>query len=149
MYKHTLAPITAALLGLLPAAGTAQTVLEEVIVTAQKRTQNVMDVPISISVFNASMVEQLSARNLTDLGKFTAGVQMNNDNALQPTYTIRGIETNDWTVGSDPAVAVYVDGVYAARGAGAEAALAELRARGNQVPKIQVSSCLEVRDPAG
>jgi iron complex outermembrane receptor protein len=106
MYKHTLAPITAALLGLLPAAGTAQTVLEEVIVTAQKRTQNVMDVPISISVFNASMVEQLSARNLTDLGKFTAGVQMNNDNALQPTYTIRGIETNDWTVGSDPAVAV-------------------------------------------
>jgi iron complex outermembrane receptor protein len=126
MYKHTLAPITAALLGLLPAAGTAQTVLEEVIVTAQKRTQNVMDVPISISVFNASMVEQLSARNLTDLGKFTAGVQMNNDNALQPTYTIRGIETNDWTVGSDPAVAVYVDGVYAARGAGAEAALADI-----------------------
>jgi iron complex outermembrane receptor protein len=51
---------------------------------------------------------------------------MNNDKALQPTYAIRGVETNDWTIGSDPAVAVYVDGVYAARGAGAEAAFVDV-----------------------
>lgn len=108
------------------ASAQAQPMLEEVIVTAQKRAENVMDVPISISVFNESTIEKLSARNLTDLGRFTPGVEMNNDNALQPTYTIRGVQTNDWTVGSDPAVAVYVDGVYAARGAGAEAALADI-----------------------
>jgi iron complex outermembrane receptor protein len=100
--------------------------LEEIIVTAQKRSENVMDVPIAISVFNAETIERLSARNLTDLGRFTAGVEMINTKSLQPTYTIRGVETNDWTVGSDPAVAVYVDGVYAARGAGAEAALVDL-----------------------
>ena len=103
-----------------------QTRLEEIIVTAQKRSENVMDVPIAISVFNAETIERLSARNLTDLGRFTAGVEMINNKSLQPTYTIRGVETNDWTVGSDPAVAVYVDGVYAARGAGAEAALVDL-----------------------
>lgn len=115
---------------LLFAAGIAQShgqnALEEVIVTAQKRAENVMDVPIAISVFNADLVEQLSARNLTDLGRFTAGVEMNNQKSLQPTYTIRGIETADFTVGSDPAIAVYVDNVYAARGAGAEAALVDL-----------------------
>jgi len=104
----------------------AQPMLEEVVVTAQKRTENVMDVPIAISVFSADAVEKLSARNLTDLGRFTPGVEMNNDNALQPTYTIRGVQTNDFTVGSDPAIAVYVDGVYAARGAGAEAALTDI-----------------------
>ena len=43
--------------------------------------------------------------NLTDIGRFTAGVDMNNDKSLQPTYSIRGVETNDWTIGSDPAVA--------------------------------------------
>jgi iron complex outermembrane receptor protein len=120
--RHTLAG------AILAAAATtqAQTMLEEVTVTAQKRSENVMDVPIAISVFNNNALEQLSARNLTDLGRFTSGVEMNNMNSLQPTYTIRGIQTNDWTVGSDPAVAVYVDGVYAARGAGAEAALADI-----------------------
>lgn len=100
--------------------------LEEVIVTAQKRSENVLDVPISITVFSANEVEELSARNLTDLGRFTAGVTMNNSKTVQQSYTVRGIETNDWTVGSDPAIAVYVDGVYAARGAGAEAALVDL-----------------------
>ncbi len=104
----------------------AQNAIEEVIVTAQKRSENVQDVPIAISVFSAENVENLTARNLGDLGQFTAGVEMNVAKSLQPTYSIRGIQTNDWTVGSDPAVAVYVDGVYAARGAGAETALVDL-----------------------
>ncbi|MEH6584385.1 MAG: TonB-dependent receptor [Halioglobus sp.] len=120
------AAIAVATSGFSTMSSAAEFALEEIIVTAQKRTENVQDVPIAISVFNAEMVEQLSARNLSDLGRFTAGVEMNNLKALQPTYTIRGVETNDWTVGSDPAVAVYVDGVYAARGAGAEAALVDL-----------------------
>jgi iron complex outermembrane receptor protein len=120
-----LIPLAAAVLA-TAATNAQQLALEEVIVTAQKRSESLMDVPIAISVFNGQMVEDLSARNLTDLGRFTAGVEMNNHKSLQPTYTIRGVETNDWTVGSDPAVAVYVDGVYAARGGGAEAALADL-----------------------
>ncbi len=111
---------------LASSASWAQTALEEVVVTAQKRTENVQDVPIAISVFSAQNIENLSARNLTDLGRFTAGVEMESLETLQPTYSIRGIETNDWTVGSDPAVAVYIDGVYAARGAGAEVALVDL-----------------------
>lgn len=131
MSRFTHTPLTTAVLAassltLGAAAQAQQMVLEEVIVTAQKRTENVLDVPIAISVFSAQQVEDLSARNLSDLGRFTAGVQMNNSKSVQQTYTVRGIETNDWTVGSDPAIAVYVDGVYAARGAGAEAALVDL-----------------------
>ncbi len=113
-------------LALAASSTTAQNALEEVVVTAQKRTENVQDVPISISVFSADNIENLTARNLTDLGRFTAGVEMVSLETLQPSYSIRGVETNDWTVGSDPAVAVYIDGVYAARGAGAEVALVDL-----------------------
>ena len=100
--------------------------IEEVLVTAQKRAENVMDVPIAITAYTGEALDQLGTHSLTDVGRFTAGVDMNNDKSLQPTYGIRGIATNDWTIGSDPAIAVYVDGVYAARGAGAEAALIDI-----------------------
>jgi len=125
---YPLSVAVAAAAGLaLPRDSSAQAgTLEEVVVTAQKRTENVQDVPIAISVFSADAVEKLTARNLVDLGRFTAGVEMSSLESLQPKYTIRGVETNDWTVGSDPAITVYVDGVYAARGAGAEAALVDL-----------------------
>ncbi len=100
--------------------------IEEVVVTAQKRSENLQDVPIAISAFTGDNIEKMGAQSLTDLGKSTPGVEMNNDTALQPTYNIRGIQTSDFTVGSDPAVAVYVDGVYTGRGAGAEVPLADI-----------------------
>ncbi|WP_234994857.1 TonB-dependent receptor [Microbulbifer donghaiensis] len=100
--------------------------IEEVVVTAQKRAENLQDVPIAISAFTGENMKDMGVENLTDLGKFTPGVEMNNDTPLQPTYSIRGIQTGDFTVGSDPAVAVYVDGVYTGRGAGAEVPLADI-----------------------
>ncbi len=96
MNNYKLSPLYAAILGLsLPLQSIAQDTgpLEEVIVTAQKRAENVLDVPIAISVFSANEVEELSARNLTDLGRFTAGVTMNNSKTVQQSYTVRGIET--------------------------------------------------------
>jgi iron complex outermembrane receptor protein len=98
----------------------ASAMMEEVTVTAQKREENIQDVPIAISAFSGDAIKEMGATNISDLGKATAGVEMNNNGALQPTYNIRGIQTSDFTVGSDPAVAIYVDGVYASRGAGAE-----------------------------
>ena len=100
--------------------------IEEVVVTAQKRAENLQDVPISISAVTGDNMKAMGIKNLTDLGKSTPGVEMNNDTPLQPTYNIRGIQTSDFTVGSDPAVAVYVDGVYNGRGAGAEVPLADI-----------------------
>lgn len=101
-------------------AGVQAAEIEEVVVTAQKRAENLQEVPIAISAFTGDNIKESGVKNLTDLGRYTPGVEMHNDTALQPTYSIRGIQTNDWTVGSDPAVAVYVDGVYTGRGAGAE-----------------------------
>ncbi len=110
----------------LSATTTTAAEIEEVVVTAQKRSENLQDVPIAISAFTGDNMKAMGVKNLTDLGKFTPGVEMNNDTPLQPTYSIRGIQTGDFTVGSDPAVAVYVDGVYTGRGAGAEVPLADI-----------------------
>lgn len=98
----------------------ASSLLEEIVVTAQKREQNLQDVPISISAFSGDALKEMGAESISDLGRATAGVEMNNESVTQPAYNIRGIQTDDFTVGSDPAVALYVDGVYAGRGAGAE-----------------------------
>ncbi|MEH6550780.1 MAG: TonB-dependent receptor [Pseudomonadales bacterium] len=124
--KKTLPLMIAAATAVSSQAFAQGLMLEEVVVTAQKRTENIQDVPISITAYSAEGLEKLNVRNLTDVGRFTPGVEMNNDNALQPTYSIRGIQTSDWTIGSDPSVAVYVDGVYSARAAGAETALADV-----------------------
>lgn len=113
--------VTTALSGAVSAAE-----IEEVVVTAQKRAENLQDVPIAISAFTGDNMKAMGVKTVTDLGKFTPGVEMNNDTPLQPTYSIRGIQTGDFTVGSDPAVAVYVDGVYTGRGAGAEIPLADI-----------------------
>ena len=58
----------------------AQTI-EEIIVTAQKRAENVMDVPIAITAYSGGALEDLGARNLSDIGRFTVGEDMNNDTA--------------------------------------------------------------------
>jgi len=104
----------------------ASSLLEEVVVTAQKREQNLQDVPISISAFSGDALKEMGAESISDIGRATAGVEMNNESVTQPNYNVRGIQTDDFTVGSDPAVALYVDGVYAARGAGAEIPLEDV-----------------------
>ncbi|WP_428821239.1 TonB-dependent receptor [Microbulbifer sp. MCCC 1A16149] len=125
--SFTISSLSAAIAVTTALSGTASAAeIEEVVVTAQKRAENLQDVPIAISAFTGDSMKAMGVKNLTDLGKFTPGVEMNNDTPLQPTYSVRGIETGDFTVGSDPAVAVYVDGVYTGRGAGAEVPLADI-----------------------
>jgi iron complex outermembrane receptor protein len=114
-------------LGVVLFCGPAQGAgIEEIIVTAQKRAESVQDVPIAISAFSGENLEELGVRNLSDVGRFASGVEMHNSDGTQPTYSIRGVQTFDFTAGSDPTVAVYVDGIYAARGAGAEIPLVDI-----------------------
>lgn len=54
-----------------------------------------------------------------DIASFVPGLSVSNTSPTQAKYSIRGVSTSDFGVGTDPAVGVYVDGVYAARsGAG-------------------------------
>ena len=94
--------------------------IETLTVTAQRREQSIQEVPISMSGYSETMTRDIGASNINDLGRFTPGMETNNTSVTQPRYTLRGITTNDFGIGSDPAVAVYVDGVYIGRGGAAQ-----------------------------
>jgi len=94
--------------------------LEEVIVTAEKREQNLQDVPISVSAMNASMIEKTFSRDIVDIAGMSPNLTIDpilgNGTA---SISIRGMQLNDVEKSFDPAVAVYQDGIYLATTTGA------------------------------
>lgn len=113
--KTLLALHIGAALAVSPMVSQAQSLaLEEVIVTAQKRTESLQDVPISVAALSQ---EQLEFRNIDDLKDIGADVPnlyinpFNNDPTAIRLF-IRGIGQNDVQITQDPSVALYTDGVY-------------------------------------
>jgi iron complex outermembrane receptor protein len=100
-------------LGLGGAAALAQeatrtSVLEEVIVTAEKRSVNIQDVPVAVSAYTSETRTLLGVNTVEDLARFTPSVAYRNDDRL----AIRGVGRLTNAVGTDPAVALYSDGVF-------------------------------------
>ena len=109
---------TAAAPGLVQAqeaGGVRREGLEEVLVTAQRREQALQDVPLALQVVGTDLIADTAAEDLGDLNGFVPGLLVSSDSPTQPRYQIRGIQTGDFGVGTDPAVGVFVDGIYAAR----------------------------------
>lgn len=86
--------------------------LEEVIVTAQKRAQSVLDVPIAVSAYTGNKLEELNIEQITDLSRIAPSLTYNAGNQRQNTgLRIRGIGTNVFSIGVEPSVAVMIDEV--------------------------------------
>ncbi|MBD2858887.1 TonB-dependent receptor [Spongiibacter sp. KMU-158] len=89
---------------------TQSRLMEEVVVTAQKRTENVQDVPISLQAFSAEKLDALGITDQIELQRITPGLNVTE----QVSYTItflRGVGT-DASIAADPSVATYIDGIY-------------------------------------
>ena len=97
----------------LPA--TAQVLLEEVIVTAQKREQNLQDVGIAISAFSGNQLRAFGVEKSFDVAAFTPGVHVSGNIAGQNTqFVIRGVTQNDFNDIIESPNAVYLDEGYIA-----------------------------------
>ena len=71
--------------------------LEEIIVTAQKREQNVQDVGIAITAFSGTQLKELRMTESTDVAYMSAGVFVSGSSAGQTReFTIRGVTQNDF-----------------------------------------------------
>lgn len=94
-------------------------VIEEIIVTAQKREQNLQDTPISVTAFSGRMIEDLGIRQSVDITaqtpNFTVGYP-NGDTGV-PAMFIRGVGLNDFAVLNQGPIASYMDEVYVASNA--------------------------------
>ena len=91
--------------------------LEEIVVTAQKRSESLQEVPISIVAFSGEDIEKLNISNTIDLVKNIPGMTGVNNVGLPQAaaYFIRGIGQDESVSTMDPAVGTFVDGVFMSR----------------------------------
>ena len=98
--------------------------IAEIVVTAQKRAENVQDVPIAISAFTAAALQERAVGSVSQLSAIApnvnldAGTPFSGSTAVLAAY-IRGIGSDDFAFNIDPGVGIYLDGVYLARTVGA------------------------------
>lgn len=88
--------------------------LEEIVVTAQKRAESLQDVPLSITAFGASRLEDSGFDSLSDLAFMSPSLQFGNFGPVA-FVAMRGIGHENTTAGGDPGVALHIDGVYLGR----------------------------------
>lgn len=98
--------------------------IAEILVTAQKRAENVQDVPIAISAFTAEALQERAVGSVAQLSAIApnvnldAGTPFSGSPSVLSAY-IRGIGSDDFAFNIDPGVGTYLDGVYLARTVGA------------------------------
>lgn len=83
----------------------------DIIVTANKRSQSLNNVGLSITAATGEQLAQVGVRDTGDLAKITPGLQFAKSQEGTPVFTLRGVGFNDYTLGASPAVSVYVDQV--------------------------------------
>lgn len=88
-------------------------VIEEVVVSAQKREQSMQDVSIAVSAFSEEELNSLAVSNLEELTEFVSGVELFDDRgAGQPTWVIRGVGLADFNANNTPTAAIHYDDYY-------------------------------------
>ena len=94
------------------ASGASQ--VGEVVVTAQRRSQNIQDVPISVQAVSAKELLAAGIKNTQDLGQITPNVTIISPIGAgnQPLITIRGIGLNDYSTNNAGPNGVYADDIY-------------------------------------
>ena len=94
-----------------------------IVVTAQKREQNIQDVPISMFATSGDELEAMGVSDISAIADLTPNVTMDNaitgagSSAVTSVY-MRGIGQSDFLVTTDPGVGLYLDGVYLSRSVG-------------------------------
>jgi iron complex outermembrane receptor protein len=123
--------IVGAVVGSLVASSVMAQELEEVTVTATRRSENVQDVPIAITAVTAA---QLESKGINDVARLSAispnvtldaGTPFSGSDTVLAAY-IRGIGQNDFAFNQDPGVGVYIDGVYLARSVGSNTSMLDV-----------------------
>ena len=86
--------------------------MEIIVVTAQKRVENIQEVPISITSFSSDRVERMAIRQLNEVAEFVPNFKMSQSNDFSSNIVIRGVGSASRNIGFDARVGLYLDGVY-------------------------------------
>lgn len=83
--------------------------IEEIVITSEKRESTISDTAIAITAFDSDMRDDLGIQGASDIANFTPGMSYN---ASPNRIFIRGVGRVDNSLGSEPGVAIYRDGIY-------------------------------------
>jgi iron complex outermembrane recepter protein len=84
--------------------------LEEVVVTARKRTESAQDVPISITAFSSDKLDAIGIETAQQLDKITPGLVFGSTIGFT-TVSLRGVGSDAYLPSADPSVPIYVDDI--------------------------------------
>lgn len=101
-------------------------VLEEITVTATKRAESVMDVPLAITAMSGEFIRDTNLNDIKDLISFTPGISGNSKDSFLDFVSVRGIRTIDFGNGGDPSVSLYKNGLYQGRTGSAVSSLYDI-----------------------
>ena len=121
---HGIAMVIAS--GLAAQASAENRVLEEVVVTATKRSESVQDVPLAITALTGDFVRDVNLNDVKDLVSFTPGVSGNSQDSFIDAISVRGVRTQDFGVGGDPSAAFFKNDLYEGRNGSAVTSLFDM-----------------------
>jgi iron complex outermembrane receptor protein len=107
-------PYAVVLAGLLPCHYAVSQVLEEIVVTAQKREQSLQDVGISVSAFSGEQLRDLGMTRTVDITQQVPGLQLFTFSPAFTVFSLRGVSQTNFQDNLEAPVAVYLDGAYVA-----------------------------------
>lgn len=87
---------------------TRSSILEEVVVTAEKREQTIQEVPVAVSAYTSARRDLIGVNTIEDVARITPSLSYTNNDRL----TIRGFGRLTNNIGTDPSVALYSDGIF-------------------------------------
>jgi iron complex outermembrane receptor protein len=85
--------------------------LEEIVVTAQKRSENVQDTPLSVGAYSGQALLNANITQLRDVSQMDSSLQINGNSGITSVF-VRGLGNDITTLGNEQSVAVYIDDVY-------------------------------------
>lgn len=90
-------------------------VIEEILVTVQRRQESVEDVPLAVSAFSGNFIQEVNLDDVKDLALYTPGMSGNSKDSFIDLLSIRGIYTLDFGVGGDPSIGFFKNSLYQGR----------------------------------
>jgi len=89
--------------------------LDEVVVTAQRRSENLQKTPLTLSAVTGEKLESQGVKTVVDIANQVPSLQITSSGAGSAQIFLRGIGSTNTTEVGDPAVAYHIDGIYIAR----------------------------------
>lgn len=120
-----------------PAAAKDAKELDRIVVTAQKREQQIQEVPISISAYTGDFLQRQGIQDYGDLGSLIPGLEVRTQSVTNPSISIRGITADLDDPTQEPRISLFQDGVSISR------------ARGSSVEMFDMQRVEVLRGPQG